>query len=165
MLPTFREEEWYVLAERERHIRSELPRLKNEALEAVLQRCPSCKYKSFNGLRNAFLDGKLDESVALESVEYIESISSLETEAVECRRRSDELLAAQANARRRLDPKIDPIPPGPYPKLRNCCLYPLRQDCNYGCDEASNWERCEFMAYDESCSIDDPKRWRCVAPE
>ena len=64
-----------------------------------------------------------------------------------------------------LDPAVDPIPAGEYPKLRACLTYPLRLNCNYGENAESRWGRCEYMKYDDSKSIFDPRRWYCAAPE
>jgi len=47
-----------------------------------------------------------------------------------------------------------------YPKLeeKENCAYPERDNCNF--DE--NTERCEFMKYDNSYSINDHNRWKCT---
>lgn len=49
-----------------------------------------------------------------------------------------------------------------YPKLKNKeeCAYPKRKDCNGDAEDCKF--RCEFMKYDNSKSISDPSRWRCI---
>jgi hypothetical protein len=73
--------------------------------------------------------------------------------------------AAEGDTRNWLDDAVDPIPPGPYPKLRECLTYALRRNCNYGENAEARWSRCEYMRYDDTKSILDPRRWYCAAPE
>jgi len=49
-----------------------------------------------------------------------------------------------------------------YPKFKNKeeCAYPKRKDCNGDTEDCKI--RCEFMKYDDSKSISDPSRWRCI---
>ena len=96
-----------------------------------------------------------------------EKFPQLKNEAKRCRRESDSLieLKIKTDDRKILDPRVDEIPSGEYPKLKNCKTYPLREDCNYGENNAAKRERCEYMKYYNSKSIFDPNRWICTAPE
>jgi hypothetical protein len=59
----------------------------------------------------------------------------------------------------------DEIPMGDYPKLKKCTTFPLRQCCNWGSSNGCEWDRCQYMKYDDSRSIYDERRWICTAPE
>jgi hypothetical protein len=94
-------------------------------------------------------------------------INELIVEAAACRQESDRLLKERQKADTRpvLNPTTDPIPPGPYPKLRECKIYPLRRNCNFGENQIARWNRCEYMKYNDGKSAFDPARWRCTAAE
>lgn len=46
-----------------------------------------------------------------------------------------------------------------YPKLnkQEVCAFPEREQCNY----TDKQERCPYMKYNNSKSINDPTRWEC----
>lgn len=167
MIPDHSKEEWCVLWDRAKDIERQLPELRRQAFAQLKARFPDIEYKAFHTLCRACQAGKLPDNLATEVAQHHERISALEEESRTSRARSDQLLAEKqaSDTRVILDPSVDPIPAGRYPKLRQCRTYPLRQDCNYGDNETSKWERCEYMKYDDSCSILDPNRWKCTAPE
>jgi hypothetical protein len=152
---------------RAREIESQLPIQKREAFAELKCRFPQIQYGSFGRLAQGFRQGRLDANLASVVASYVTKLDELEAEARQCRidgdRLRDEALAA--DKRKRLDPAVDPIPAGEYPKLRACRVYPLRQSCNYGENAKAKWDRCEFMKYDNSRSILDPARWYCAAPK
>jgi hypothetical protein len=50
-----------------------------------------------------------------------------------------------------------------YPKLNKVenCAHPERKECNYS-DIDNSIKRCEYMKYDNLCSIFDTNRWKCI---
>jgi len=160
-------EEWALLWDRAKQLESQIPVRKREAFAELKKRFPNLKYKHFGALALAGRQGKLTTDVATAVVEYEQAINELIAEAATCRQESDRLLRAQQQADTRpvLNPATDRIPPGPYPKLRECKMYPLRRNCNYGENQTARWNRCEYMKYDNSKSAVDPTRWVCTAPE
>lgn len=150
-----------------KRIEAQLPTRKAAAFESLKRQFPETTYKRFGSFAIAVRQGKLDGELARVVNEFVKEFESLEQEALRCRAESDRLYkeAAEADTRKWLDPAVDPIPPGPYSKLRECRTYPLRRSCNYGENTEARWDRCEFMRYDDSKSILDPRRWYCAAPE
>jgi hypothetical protein len=148
-------------------IEIQLPIKKRAAFEALRRQFPHLKYQRFGSCVIASRNGRLDVEVARVVEEYMKEFDALEAEARRCRAESDHLYkeAGEADKRTVLDPAVDPIPAGEYPKLRACLTYPLRLNCNYGENAESRWGRCEYMKYDDSKSIFDPRRWYCAAPE
>jgi hypothetical protein len=140
--------------------------LKRDAWGEITTRFPTLTQKNFGSLSVARKRGKLSAEVAQLVEEFESNISVILNKAKSCREESERLLeeAHNADTRRVLDPAIDSIPHGAYPKLRECKVYPLRHTCNYGESAISRWNRCEHMKYDQSKSIHDPKRWMCTAP-
>jgi len=132
-----------------------------------MTRFPALPQKNFGSLSVARRRGKLSAEVARFVEEFESEISAIINEAKSCHEESARLLeeARKADTRRVLDPSVDTIPPGPYPKLRECKIYPLRRDCNYGENAMSHWNRCGYMKYDNSKSIHDLSRWICTAPK
>lgn len=47
-----------------------------------------------------------------------------------------------------------------YPKFKpkEECAFPERHDCNYG----NEYNRCPYMKYNNSKSINDSTRWECI---
>jgi len=47
-----------------------------------------------------------------------------------------------------------------YPKFKKKedCAFPERTDCNFSKD----YDRCPYMKYNNSKSINDPTRWECT---
>jgi hypothetical protein len=161
-------EEWASLWDRAKELERQVAEKKRAARAAIAARFPAEVGKQqFGHLVRALDAGKLQAEIAALVRDHQEEIVTLEHEARSCRQKSDQLLneLRQADKRRLLDPRVDVIPSGPYPKLRQCRAYPLRQSCNYGDNETARWERCEFMKYDESKFPFDPARWRCTAKE
>jgi hypothetical protein len=144
-----------------------LPVRKREAFAEISGRFPGLKYKNFGTLAQANRQGRLPENVAAAADQYEQEINALVREAAECRKESERLLDERRrnDTRKLLDPQVDVIPAGPYPKLRECKTYPLRRDCNYGDNLTSRWNRCEYMKYDNAKSAFNPMRWVCTAPE
>jgi hypothetical protein len=150
-----------------KEIEAQLPIRKREAFAELKRRFPQMKYLKFGSLAIAARQGRLDVELASAVAQYVTEFEALESEARRCRLESDRLYNDQAASDKRkwLDPAVDPIPAGEYPKLRVCLTYPLRQNCNYGENTESRWGRCEYMKYDDSKSIQDPARWFCAAPK
>jgi hypothetical protein len=150
-----------------KEIETELPIRKRSAFAELKSRFPQIKSVKFGALAVAARQGRLDAALASAVAQYATEFEALEGEARRCRLESDRLYKkeAAADTRRWLDPAVDPIPAGEYPKLRACLTYPLRQSCNYGENAESRWGRCEHMQYDDSKSIQDPARWFCAAPK
>jgi hypothetical protein len=160
-------EDWAELWDKAKAIERRVPVRKREAWQDIARRFPDLRYKTFGNLVVARRKGRLSESVARALEQYEEEIGALTNEAQMCRQKSERLLEEErhADTRRVLDPGVDLIPPGPYPKLRDCKRYPLRRDCNYGESASSRWIRCEFMKYDNTKGPLDPDRWVCTAPD
>jgi hypothetical protein len=150
-----------------KEIEAQLPIRKRAAFAELKRRFPQTKYLKFGSLAVAARQGRLDGELASVVAEYMTEFDALGGEAHRCRIESDRLYKEEAAAdkRRVLDPAVDPIPAGEYPKLRACLTYPLRQNCNYGENAEARWDRCEYMKYDDSKSIHDAARWFCGAPK
>ena len=157
--------DWAVLWDRAKGLEKQVVERKRAAQTAIAGAYPEVGTKRFGDLVRAMKAGKLRTNVARLVETHLSAIDAMEAEARDCREKSDKLAEElrQADKRTWLDPKVDPIPPGPYPKLRQCRDYPLRQDCNDGDNTTTRWRRCEFMKYDDSKSIFDSSRWRCTA--
>jgi hypothetical protein len=136
-------------------------------LDYVVGRFKQVKYKRFGDLLKGARAGKVPEEAARLALECDDEVKKMLAEARSCRQEMERLLEEKrrSDTRKVLDPRIDPIPAGQYPKLRDCKTFPLRRCCNYGENESARWERCEFMKYQEGSLITDPRRWQCVAPE
>lgn len=156
----------YSLYRRAKDIEEKLPEERKAVYEKCLSKFPDIKYKNFTGLKNGYNAKKLDKEI----MEYLENdmlkISKLVEEAKELRLQSDELYSQIYNENNSqpklmLDPMVDEIPQDKYPKLSNCSIYPLRKSCNFGSNETHEWERCQYMKYDNSKSIFDSNRWYC----
>jgi hypothetical protein len=159
--------QWIKLEDRAKALESRAAIRKREAWNEVIARFPTLSQKHFGSLSAARQRGKLSVEAA-QLVEKFESeISSIINEAKLCREESKRLSeeARKADTRRKLDPAADAIPPGIFPKLRECKIYPLRHDCNHGENVMSRWDRCTHMKYDNSKSILDSRRWMCTAPK
>ncbi|WP_338280690.1 hypothetical protein [Corallococcus caeni] len=158
-------DEWVVLWDRAKELGPLIAEKKRTARAAIAARFPEVGKQQFGNLVRAADAGKLRPEIAALVRDYQIEIVALEQEERAYRQKSDQLLEEhrQADKRTRLDPRVDVIPSGPYPKLRQCRTYPLRQDCNYGENETARWERCEFMKYDESQSSFSSARWQCTA--
>lgn len=159
--------QWIKLDDRAKALESRAATRKREAWAEVMARFPALSQKHFGSLSAARQRGKLSIEVAHLVEEFESEISSIINEAKLCREESKRLLeeARKADTRRKLDPSADTIPPGIYPKIRECKIYPLRHDCNHGENEMSRWDRCTHMKYDNSKSIHDLSRWMCTAPK
>jgi hypothetical protein len=160
-------EQWVLLWDRAKELESQVPVRKRAAFAQLLECFPGLKHKNFGSLALAGRQGRLANDVGTAVGSYEREINALISEAAKCREESDRLLKERqrADTRRVLNAATDGIPPGPYPKLRECKMYPLRRDCNYGENATSRWNRCEYMNYDNSKSAFDPTRWVCIAPE
>ena len=160
---------WYGLYRRAKDIEESMTERRREVFEKCLKKYPNIKYKNYGGLRQGIKYKKLDDKI----IEYIkpdiQQLLSLEEEANKLRNKSDELLAEKYvvensyrnKPRKVLSPKVDKIPKDKYLKLRECDIYPLRNSCDFGENELSTWERCEYMKYDNSQSITSSNRWQC----
>jgi len=159
--------QWKELWDRAKALESRAANRKREACTEILARFPSLPQKNFGSLALARRRGKLSPEVAPLVEKFDTEISAIIDEAKSCRDESERLLEAarKADTRRALNPSVDTIPSGPYPKLRDCKIYPLRHDCNYGETAMSRWDRCEYMEYGSGKSIRDPSRWTCTAPK
>jgi hypothetical protein len=161
---------WYVLYKQATDIEGSMTERRSKVFEKCKKKYPDIKYKNYAGLRSGIRYKKLN----IEIIDYInddiEYLLSLAEEAKQLRKESDELLAQKHNnenpvvykPRKVLDPKIDKIPKDDYSKLYDCNIYPLRNSCNFGENESSTWERCEYMKYDNSQSISSSSRWQCT---
>ena len=160
-------ERWLELWDRAKELEKAAVERRRGTRDYILERFKKVKYKTFGTLLQGWRAGRVPEEVARLVRECYEGTEAMLTEAASCRSESDRLLEEKRRAdhRKVLDPRTDNIPAGEYPKLRECKSFPLRHSCNYGEDERSRWERCEFMKYDDSKSIGDPDRWHCTAPE
>jgi hypothetical protein len=160
-------EEWSKLWDLAKDLEKRIEEEKRKAYIEIKNRFPDIKYKSFGNVVNACLKGRLREDVMFPVEEFKKEIDRLHTQAQEFRRKSEQLLELERKLdnRRQLDPKIDIVPTGHYKKLKDCKIYPLRQQCNYGENSESKWERCEYMKYDNTKNIMDPERWICIAPD
>ncbi|MDD5058905.1 MAG: hypothetical protein PHQ60_13630 [Sideroxydans sp.] len=159
--------QWIKLDERAKALESRAAARKREAWAEVLARFPGLSQKYFGNLSAARQRGKLSIEAAQLVEEFEREISSIINEAKLCHEESKRFLeeVRKADTRRKLDPSVDTIPPGIYPKFRECAIYPLRYDCNRGENEMSRWDRCSHMKYDNNKSIYDSNRWKCTAPK
>lgn len=149
------------LWEEAKQLEKELPHRKREAFGRIKARFPGVRYGTFGALSVAYRAGRLDADVSAVVQKESELIDCLARRALWCRTESNRLgqLRRGGDERRVLDPSTDPIPGGPYPKLRDCSHFPLRQSCNSGENATSKWTRCEYMKYDRS----KPNPWNCTA--
>lgn len=159
-----KEKDWYSLYEKSKDIESKLPQLRKELFEKTLKEFPDLKYKNFSGLKIGFNANKLTKKIISFIKKDLNYIEKLKNQAIELKKESDILLEQkrQEDTRKTLNPKTDIIPFDLYPKLKNCDIYPLRENCNYGENDISKWERCEYMKYDNTKSIHDEDRWICT---
>jgi len=163
----YRQEQWALLWDRAKQLEGRAVVRKREAFVEICARFPALKYNSFGALTRARREDRLPENISAVLGGYEQEIATLVTDSKMCRQESDRLLEEhrRADKRKVLDPRTDVIPPGQYPKLLECNTYPLRHSCDHGENATSRWERCEYMKYDNSKSIFDPKRWTCLAPK
>lgn len=154
-------EEWCVLWDRAKFIEQTLPKQRKSAFAALKAKHPGLPYKGWSGVSRAIDAEKLSPEVLSDAAPIDARLRALAEEAHTARKRSEQLLAAQraADTREVLNPDVDPIPLGLYPKIAACTEYPLRQDCNYGENEKARWDRCKFMYYGGM-----PGVWKCAAP-
>lgn len=140
---------------------------KRQAYSRLKTSFPEIKQNNYGNLARACREGKLNEALAAAVTEEETTINQLIGEAKFCRQESERLLRELQDAETRplLDPSIDPIPPSSHPKLKECKAYPLRNSCNYGKNETSRWNRCEYMKYDQNKAYSDRQRWICTAHE
>lgn len=159
------ENQWKILLDRAKTLESNAATSKRAAWKEIVSLFPSLPQKNFGNLSLSRQRGKLPVEIALVVEKYEHKISALTNEAKLCREKSEKLLddARKADTRNVLNPSIDKIPHGSYPKLRDCKIFPLRGDCNYGENASSRWFRCEHMKYDDGKSITDSTRWICTA--
>lgn len=145
---------WDKAKEIERHI----PIRKRELLSNVRRQFPEIKCQTFGALILGMKRGKIPEAAIPLVTQSEEEIASLINQARNCREESDRLLreAREGDRRKVLNPRVDVIPQGQYPKLKQCKAYPLRGSCNYGGNTDVKWERCEYMKYVDG--------WTCTAP-
>lgn len=161
-----REVAWQLLEEA-RRIEACLPVRKAAAFELLKRQFPDLKYRRFGSFAIAARQGRLEGALACTVGQHLKEFDTLEEQARRCRAESDRMYKefAEADTRKWLDPAVDPIPAGPYEKLRECLTFPLRRSCNYGENAEAQWSRCEHMRYDDTKSILDPSRWYCTARE
>jgi hypothetical protein len=154
-------EEWCILWDRAKSLERTLPERRKEALSALKAKHPNLPYKNWSGVSRAIDAGKLPPHVLDDAAPVDARLRALAEEAATARRRSDQLLAEKHAAEKRplLNPDVDAIPPGVYPKLADCTEYPLRRDCNYGENATARWDRCGYMVYGGI-----PGVWKCGAP-
>lgn len=161
--------QWALLWDRAKELESQIPSRKRKAYSELCKQFPdqAQRHRNFGALSLAGRRGKLAGDVASAVAESERKINELISEAKKCREESERLLEERrrSDTRKILDATKEPIPPGPFPKLRECKMYSLRHDCNDGETSTSRWNRCEYMKYDNSKSILDPRRWVCTAPE
>lgn len=152
------------LWERAKDLERRVASRKRECYAEILIRFPTLLQKNFGGLALARRSGKLPVDAASFIEQFENEVSAIANEAKACREKSEMFLADARNADTRvaLNPLVDSIPAGVYPKLRDCKIFPLRFDCNHGENTVSRWTRCEHMEYDEGKSIYDPHRWICT---
>ncbi|MEX2142937.1 MAG: hypothetical protein WD894_27015, partial [Pirellulales bacterium] len=128
MLPDYSKEEWCILWDRAKEIEKSLPELRRKAYARLTSKVPqlATKYRTFDGLCRGYAAGKLPPDIVSVAGPECDRVIRLAAEAVEARRRSEILLAEKraADTRKLLDPNVDEIPLGPYPKLRNCRTFP-----------------------------------------
>ena len=164
---SFTNSEGIRLWDKAKEIEQSLPQKRQLVYEYILKLDPSIKYKNFGGLQTGLKHNKLPAEIAKVFQESVDEIEALKNQAKYYREESDRLIQEKLknDTRKKLDPKIDSIPPGEYPKLADCSIYPLRHSCNFGENENSKWERCEYMKYDNAKGIFDSSRWECTYNE
>ncbi len=152
--------------EKVEYITKELTSLRKKTLISCKDKFPDLKYKTYSGLCSGIKANNVDKKIIMftkKNIDYInqkkEEIVSLQEEVVVI---LDEISKEYRKRVTKLDPLIDIIPKDTYPKFSDCDIYPKRQSCNHGSTENSDWDRCEFMKYDNSKSIYDSNRWECI---
>lgn len=155
------ENEWRVLWDSAKNLEKQVSARKKEAFSKLKSTFPSIKQNNFGNLARAGREGKLPNDVAAAVSEYEGPIAQMDKDANYCRQESKRLLQQLHDSETRplLNPAIDPIPPGPYPKLKDCKAYPLRRCCNHGENEQARWNRCDYMQFSEI------RDWHCTAPD
>jgi len=146
-----------------KRIESQLPALRQAAFARVKASHTGIRYRSWGVLRTVARTSKVAKPYFALVREEAKAIDSIAARAAWCRKESDRLgeMARAADHRRILDPDTDPIPAGPYQKLRDCSQYPLRLTCNEGDLDSVRWPRCKFMTFDRA---GPDGGWICVAP-
>ena len=162
-------DDWTIPYLKGKSIEEQLPEMRSEVFEKCKAKYPYIKYKNYGGLRQGVKYKKLDDEIIDYVQDDINKLISLDEEAKELIEKSNKLLSEKQNIesinnklKRTLNPKTDEIPKDIYPKLSNCNIYPLRHSCNFGSNEISSWERCEYMKYDNSVSSLSSNRWQCT---
>lgn len=147
-------------------IEEEVKQKKRDVFKQIKDEYPTLKFRAYGYLNTAFKESKLDSEMAVRIGAFIAGIDALEARAKWCRAESDRLIALKMSmdTRKVLDPQIDIVPNGEYPKIKECKAYPLRQSCNHGEDSVSKWSRCEYMQYDNSQHYLSSTRWICCEP-
>ncbi|MNF89985.1 hypothetical protein D3C84_725350 [compost metagenome] len=155
------ENEWSVLWDRAKDLEKQVSVKKKEAFSKLKATFPSIKQNNFYNLARAGREGKLPNDVAAAVAEYEGPIAQMIKDANYHRQESKRLVQQKIESETRplLNPAIDPIPPGPHQKLKNCKAFPLRQCCNHGENEQARWKRCDYMKFSET------RGWQCTAPE
>ncbi|PKH31494.1 hypothetical protein [Shewanella sp. ALD9] len=149
-----------------RKTEEEVKQKKKDIFKQIKDEYPTIKFRAYGSLNTAFKTSKLDSEIAMKIEGFIADIDAKEARAKWCRAESGRLRALKElmDTRKVLDPKIDIVPNGEYPKIKVCKAYPLRQSCNHGEDSVSKWSRCEYMQYDDSQHYLSSSRWMCCEP-
>jgi len=147
-------------------IKKELVILRNKTLINCKEKFPDLKYKTFTGLSSGLRANNLDKEVVEFLKKDLDYINEKKEEIIFLQERVVKIIDAISKEYRKrvskLNPLTDTIPKDEYPKLKNCEIYPKRQSCNHGKTENTDWDRCEYMKYDNSKSIYDSNRWQCT---
>ncbi len=157
------QEEWYLFWQKAKDIEEKLPILRREYMQVLREKFPSIPERTqLHHLNNACIAGKYSEEISNEVAILFKKVEHLKQEAKDFRAKSNHLLDEHRknDTRKVLDPNVDEIPVGEYPKLKNCDKYPKREDCNYGETDLSKWGRCEYMEYDTNNTS-----WVCTYKE
>jgi len=125
------------------------------------------RYKNLGALTFAYNKKILSNEILDYVQDFYTERENLKKEMDESRIKSDQLFeeARRQDKRKLLNPIIDGTPVGEFAKLKQCKTYPLRLSCNYGSDDKCTWERCEFMKYNSSSSMNCSTRWMCISSE
>ncbi len=154
---------WIQAKEESKRILKELPMLRKNLFNKCKEKYPQIKYKNYSGIVLGFKHNKLESNIKEFISKDIDYINERKEEAENLSELSKNMLRDEISKdrRKKLDPKIDIIPSDIYPKLNDCTIYELRRSCNFGENENSKWDRCEYMKYDQDKSINDKDRWYC----
>jgi len=165
-MSTISEENYEDYLNKAEDITKELGILRKKVFANCKEKFPELKYKTFTGLSSGLRANNLDKKVVdyiRKDINYInekkEEIIFLKEKAIKI---IDTISIEYRKRVTKLNPLTDTIPKGEYPKLMNCEIYPKRQSCNHGETENTDWDRCEYMKYDNSKSIYDSDRWQCT---